>query len=586
MRQTKLSLAFMAMILSGSLMANPVVPTWQVIDNPIAGEDEYLPQTQGGAAIYGDYDNDGDLDLFFCSGGDVKLYRNDGNLTYTSVELSDDLVPLFGCAAVWVDYDKDGDLDIVMTGSMTESDSDAATYVFQNSGAPDYTFEEDMLNFIEGVWPENKENTLHTIALLDYDHDGWMDMIINGRATGLWDDVHARMVALYRNNKGIFEVAVGAEVFHQMNGSSVFVGDANNDTYMDVLVSGYYDNALGEGVGSGVSELYINDTKGSFTLATGIEFTGHQQGSTLFADLNNDGNQDIIEVGRDVANGWASFGNIMLGDGTGKFELVEFPDIAGGAASTIAVGDLNNDGYLDFAHSGWPTQSICYGRGDGTFLEVPMTNDLDRVRARGGYTNFVDLDGDNTLDFYHYGYRDGGNGDILHDAWPNFMVLNKLGEGIAANQAPSAPANFNVEETENGYLLTWDAAKDDITPAAAMRYNVFMKSAEGTFFLAQADRTTGKLSVGGAAIPTLLTGTSYEFKVEKGDYAFGVQAVDQSNATSAFVQYGEENAVENILMDHSVREVYDIMGRKVTENHTTGIYIIKFNDGTSRKIVQ
>lgn len=567
-------------------MANPVVPTWQVIDNPIAGEDEYLPQTQGGAAIYGDYDNDGDLDLFFCTGGDVKLYRNDGNLTYTSVELSDDLVPLFGCAAVWVDYDKDGDLDIVMTGSMTESDSDAATYVFQNSGAPDYTFEEDMLNFIEGVWPENKENTLHTIALLDYDHDGWMDMIINGRATGLWDDVHERMVALYRNNKGIFEVAVGAEVFHQMNGSSVFVGDANNDTYMDVLVSGYYDNALGEGVGSGVSELYINDTKGSFTLATGIEFTGHQQGSTLFADLNNDGNQDIIEVGRDVANGWASFGNIMLGDGTGKFELVEFPDIAGGAASTIAVGDLNNDGYLDFAHSGWPTQSICYGRGDGTFLEVPMKDDLDRVRARGGYTNFVDLDGDNTLDFYHYGYRDGGNGDILHDAWPNFMVLNKLGEGIAANQAPSAPANFNVEETENGYLLTWDAAKDDITPAAAMRYNVFMKSAEGTFFLAQADRTTGKLSVGGAAIPTLLTGTSYEFKVEKGDYAFGVQAVDQSNATSAFVQYGEENAVENILMDHSVREVYDIMGRKVTENHTTGIYIIKFNDGTSRKIVQ
>ena len=586
MRQTKLSLAFMAMILSGSLMANPVVPTWQVIDDPIAGEDEYLPQTQGGAAIYGDYDNDGDLDLFFCTGGDVKLYRNDGKLTYTSVELSDDLVPLYGCAAVWVDYDKDGDLDIVMTGSMTESDSDAATYIFQNSGAPDYTFEEDMLNFIEGVWPENKENTLHTIALLDYDHDGWMDMIINGRATGLWDDVHDRMVALYRNNKGIFEVAVGAEVFHQMNGSSVFVGDANNDTYMDVLVSGYYDNALGEGVGSGVSELYINDTKGSFTLATGIEFTGHQQGSTLFADLNNDGNQDIIEVGRDVANGWASFGNIMLGDGTGKFELVEFPDIAGGAASTIAVGDLNNDGYLDFAHSGWPTQSICYGIGDGTFLEVPMKDDLDRVRARGGYTNFVDLDGDNTLDFYHYGYRDGGNGDILHDAWPNFMVLNKLGEGIAANQAPSAPANFNVKETENGYLLTWDAAKDDITPAAAMRYNVFMKSAEGTFFLAQANPTTGKLSVGGAAIPTLLTGTSYEFKVEKGDYAFGVQAVDQSNATSAFVQYGKGTAVESIVLDQNVYAVYDLMGRKVTENQTTGIYIIKFNDGTSRKVVQ
>ena len=587
MKQTKLFSLLMAIVFSGALMADPIVPTWQIIDNPVVGgEDSFLPQTQSGSAIYGDYDNDGDLDLFFCTGDVVALFRNNGDMTYTMLGVGEDILPLTGCAAVWVDYDKDGDLDLIMSGSMDGAVTGAATYVFQNSGAPDYAFTEDMFNFIEGVWPEDKENTLHTIALLDYDHDGWMDVIVNGQCSGLWDGEHGRMVALYHNNKGIFEVGVGADVFHQMNGSSVFVGDANNDGYMDVLVSGYYDNALGEEVGSGVSELYINDKQGSYTRASGIPFIGHQQGSTLFADLNNDGNQDILEIGRDLANGWMGYANIMLGDGTGQFTQVAMPDITGGAATTIAVGDLNNDGLIDFAHSGWPTQAICYGKGDGTFKEVTMATDLDRVRARGGYMNFVDLNGDNTLDFYHFGYRDGGDSEVLHDAWPDFMVINQLGNGIPANNAPAAPTNLSMTETENGYKLTWDAASDDITPVAALRYNIYMHSKDGTFFLAQADLQTGKLKVGGAAVPALHVGTSYEFKVPKGAYTFGVQTVDQANATSAFVTVGNGQGIETLMQDYGVRAMFDIMGRRVNEGDAHGIYIIKRNDGSNCKVIQ
>lgn len=587
MKTTRLFSLLIAMCCVANLAATPVVPTWQVIDNPVTGgPDEFLPQTESGSAIYGDYDNDGDLDLFFCTGDVVAIYRNNGDMSYSRVELGDDLIPLTGCAAVWVDYDKDGDLDLIVSGSMDGSATGAATYVFQNSGAPDYSFKEDMFNFIEGVWPENKENTLHTIALLDYDHDGWMDVIINGQCSGLWDGEHGRMTALYRNNKGVFEVGVGAEVFHQMNGSSVFVGDANNDGYMDVLVSGYYDHALGEEVGSGVSELYLNNRLGSFTRVNGVPFTGHQQGSTLFADLNNDGNQDIIEVGRDIANGWLGFANILLGDGNAHFTKVSMPNITGGAATTVAVGDINNDGFVDFAYSGWPTQAICYGNGDGTFQEVSMATDLARVRARGGFMNFVDLNSDNTLDFYQFGYRDGGDGEILHDAWPDFMVLNQLGNGIPANQAPAAPANLKVQETTDGYLLTWDAATDDITPAAAMRYNIFLQSNEGTFFLAQADRNSGKLRVGGAAIPALVTGTSYEFKLPKGDYTFGVQAVDQANATSPFAVVGRGEGIETVLQDNTIRAVYDLTGRKLNAGDTQGIYIIQYNDGTSRRVIQ
>ena len=190
---------------------------------------------------------------------------------------------------------------------------------------------------------------------------------------------------------------------------------------------------------------------------------------------------------------------------------------------------------------------MAYGNGDGTFKEVNMSDDnvLDKARARGGYLNFVDFNGDNTLDFYNYGYRDGGDGEILFSAWPNYQVLNMLGNGISANAALAAPTNLVVEKTEKGYKLTWDAAIDDHTVTAAMRYNVYMKFGDKTFVLAPANLATGKLKVAGATIPTLITGTSYEFIVPEGNYEFGVQAIDQSNVPSAFA-VPTTTALENI----------------------------------------
>lgn len=534
------------MLATVAFAAEPILPAWQLIDNPCNGTDSEgnpitFAQTQGGAAIYGDYNNDGAMDMFFCTGNALFLYTNDGTGKYNVTE-PDFCEKLFGCAAVWMDYNNDGNLDLIITGSLDESSTGAAAYVIKNSGAPDYTFEEDMENYLEGCWPENKENTLLTIAQLDFDHDGWMDILVNGQASGDWEEGYdgGRMVALYRNNKGIFELAHGHDTFHQMNGSSVWAGDANNDGYMDILISGYYDNALGEGVGGSISEMYINDKKGGFTLTAVPALVGHQQGVTAFIDFNNDGNQDIFEGGRDVNNGWAAYANVLLGKGDGTFEMVEVTNLAGGAAAAFAFGDLNNDGNVDIAYNGWPTQAVAYGNGDGTFTEVVMSDDpvLDLARARGGYLNFVDFDGDNTLDFYNYGYRDGGDGNILFSSWPNYQVLNKGAEGMAANEAPSTPKNVKVEKTANGYKLTWEAATDDHTVAAAMRYNVYVSDGKTTGMIALADKATGKLRVAGGTLPTLVTGTSYEFVVPEGDYTFAVQAIDQSNVPSAFAVAG------------------------------------------------
>ena len=70
----------------------------------------------------GDYDNDGDLDLFFTTvyGGDApRLYRNDGNWNFTNVTAAEGLAGLGATyQAGWADFDNDGDLDLVTDGKI------------------------------------------------------------------------------------------------------------------------------------------------------------------------------------------------------------------------------------------------------------------------------------------------------------------------------------------------------------------------------------------------------------------------------------------------------------------------------------
>ncbi len=112
-----------------------------------------------------------------------------------------------------------------------------------------------------------------------------------------------------KNNHGTFELLKnpvdGTENFIGVNGGSIDVADFNNDGWMDILVTGYHDEY------KSITKLYKNNGNDTFTEVTGIDFVGHQQGETAFIDVNNDGYADIIEIGRDVNNGWAAFGKVV-----------------------------------------------------------------------------------------------------------------------------------------------------------------------------------------------------------------------------------------------------------------------------------
>lgn len=124
---------------------------------------------------WGDYDNDGDLDLFSCSFNNGNmLYRNDGNgvLTPLTSALVSVSAPSYACS--WADVDNDGDLDLFVVNNQDTH------FLYLNDGAGSFT----QMAFTDVP-------CLHA-AWGDYDNDGCLDLVLAGS-----DQAH-----LFHNNGG------------------------------------------------------------------------------------------------------------------------------------------------------------------------------------------------------------------------------------------------------------------------------------------------------------------------------------------------------------------------------------------------
>ncbi|MBD3289573.1 T9SS type A sorting domain-containing protein, partial [candidate division KSB1 bacterium] len=123
------------------------------------------------AGTWADYDDDGDQDLFIAPGDDypVFLYRNEGDGTFTDVSIEAGFGSSFGnCrAAVWGDYDNDGDLDIFIGRRTYDETPDMdICQLFRNDGG--------LFTEIESARIQGK--VIYGVATGDYDNDGDLDL--------------------------------------------------------------------------------------------------------------------------------------------------------------------------------------------------------------------------------------------------------------------------------------------------------------------------------------------------------------------------------------------------------------------------
>ncbi len=290
---------------------------------------------QAKSVIWVDYDNDGDKDFYVAEfDGYNKLYNNDGQMNFSDETINSglpiDSVRSFG--AIWGDYNRDGHLDLYYTARNSGvSATGHMNRLFKNNG--DGTFVEKtyyssaddtgrlpfcaaFFDYNKDNWPDiyiandrNKRNTLlknntgkyedvseacnanleidaMNVAIADIDNNGLQDIYVTNTAAG-----SALLTCSTDSNEFIFEEEAGERGvgFYGIGWGANFL-DANNDGWQDLYVSGML-------IGSDVisSELYINDKSGLFDVETdGFVGDTVRSFTNAIGDWNNDGVADII----------------------------------------------------------------------------------------------------------------------------------------------------------------------------------------------------------------------------------------------------------------------------------------------------
>ena len=598
----------------------PKMPDWVEIENPVTvdGSDTNESFLMGWecAAAWGDYNNDGYLDLILAGmserdgieGKATKLYKNNGNSTLTEV-IGTPFPHLASASAVWFDYNNDRNIDLFLSGKV-EGEM-AYSGLWKNLG--DDEFEEVFsgeFDYLHNGWYTNSQRY---VTVADYDNDGWVDLHIQGENGG-------KFSILYKNINGtgfekVNNPVNGEKPFLLTNGNTTTFADYNNDGYMDLLTSGWGDNEeniemfypnLDPDLAGRVIAIYKNNGDGTF--AEPIILIGGQNGETAWGDYDNDGLLDLMTTGRSdvpIANDWLD--DLYRNEGNGIFSRISDPEngFPGSEISSIAWGDVNNDGYEDIVHLGdnKPVSAYLNNYGDQTFSQQQFyfvffnedtgVNDLATGSHDRGTICLVDIDNDNDLDLFSIGGKN----------ITGKLMRNDLSLDIPVNEAPSAPTNLQ-SNTENGITtFTWDASTDDLTPTEAIKYNLFIQQGDVIMTILPADLTTGRLKVNETLAP--LTTTFYELSGLQGEYTWGVQAIDNTKSTSLFSVYNptlisdikpisvKVTSVDNTICIDSDNElqgsinVYSISGVSVysqtgSVNHTkiklqAGVYIVKVN---------
>ncbi len=221
-----------------------------------------------------DYDGDGDLDLFVALREQPnRLYRNDGE-TFTDVtELTGVGDPRRTVGVAWFDMDDDGDLDVFVANQNGDEDG-----VYRNSG--DGRFEEVAAELGMNQPGRSEEQGSVGVAVADYDNDGDLDLFVASYGPDvLWQN----------QGDGVFiDVAPGTPLAGDHHSVAAGWGDWDNDGWVDLFVGAYLS-----GVAEVPDQLFRN-VRGSFEDVTPAQILekGASHG-VAWADLDIDGDLDL-----------------------------------------------------------------------------------------------------------------------------------------------------------------------------------------------------------------------------------------------------------------------------------------------------
>ncbi len=356
-----------------------------------------------GVAV-GDYDNDGDPDIYVNNYGPNVLYRNNGDGTFTEVtkEAGVDNGFQVGAGACFLDMDKDGDLDLFV--SVYLDFSYEKHVVTTAKGFPVYANPRFFAPLPDTLYRNNGDGTFTDVSREsgvanhagwgmgtvcgDYDNDGDTDIFVA-------NDVGENFLFDNDGTGRFEEVGLITGTAYDLHGDEqgsmgVDCGDYDNDGLLDFYVTSYQGQ---------LATLYRNLSDRMFedvtlTTGAGMGTLAHVTWGNGFVDFNNDGFRDIFVACGHLQDNVEQFDdtttysaqNIMLmNTGDGKFVDVSERSGDGMKVKLSSRGagfdDLDNDGDVDVV--------ILNSRREPTILrnESPSKGHWLQIRLRGAKTN-------------------------------------------------------------------------------------------------------------------------------------------------------------------------------------------------------
>jgi len=353
-----------------------------------------------GGATVGDFDDDGDQDLFVIGGrsSDDALYINQGDGTFTDMAREAGVAGdrHLGSGAAVGDFDGDGDLDLYVTSlGPPDGPRPGSHRLFRNDGD---------LTFTDVAGEAGVQQTSEAVpdgfgaVFADYDLDGDLDLFVAG-----WEK-EAEADRLFRNEgDGSFaDVTADAGIIDDgIRGFSPCVLDTDGDRYPELLLVADF----------GTSRYWINRGDGTFAESTDESGAGKEWSGmgTAMGDFDNDGRIDwyATAIFDDESSGRGDGNKLYLNRGDHVWEEVaaEAGVADGGWGWGVVAVDLDHDGQLDLVETnGWDFPAytnemakVWIAAGDGTFVEVAEQSGLTHSLAGLGMLN-VDFDGDGDQD--------------------------------------------------------------------------------------------------------------------------------------------------------------------------------------------
>lgn len=413
----------------------------------------------------GDIDNDGDYDMISmgcitggftdCTIADkIRVYMNNGTTFKEDLSWETNTTNLGYGSLSLGDIDNDGDLDFVAMGD--QGGEKGIVKIFTNNGT---TFNEaltwgvnfSMVNAFNGA-----------IGLGDVDNNGKLDLVLAGAYPSNNNGIYINNgTSFVRNSNWLESLPL---VGYGGGGAALIFADYNLDGYLDLVFTGSRNTDFYTAVyiNNGSSLIENSSYKGDFTETFGFP-------SLSIGDYNNDGFIDLATIGARAGdhlkfynNTGSSFSLQMENNGENS--------LAGYLEGSIAFGDYDNDGDLDFAAMGRESgRNKIYTNNYSIFEgDIFEQQDMHDDNMEWGGLTWIDVNNDTNLDLIINGYNPS-NGSL------NFKVYLSNASLTKNNTKPNPPnSSFSSSYVDGVINLSWGNGSDVETNTSGLYYNLMI----------------------------------------------------------------------------------------------------------------